>query len=493
MSVLRSWHGGLACLVLPLVVCTSGGVEPVDEPDRGVVDSSWGDNTETTVDTGSDAPPPPFEVPPQVRWGVDKDPPEVDRRLAEECWVRPFLADDGLTGHRFPGPTSDWFTVDMAASQDRVYVVTEAARVGYGTWQYIHAVSADGEVLWSTLGFQSDPHVYLAVDPSGDLLAVEVFEPRGPYQGGTAITKHSPDGDRLWAQFVPPHPDDPSCCPTRGSRGALDDAGNVYLTVGVSVASVSSHGEPRWQHLLVPERHDGCGWDVGNPPVVVDDRVWYLGGCGVFAFSLDGDPVVWRPRLDNPELTSYLASTALNDGTVSGRRIGGGADVFDRHGAIVRTTPWRTQVASPDGVGYVVGHGVVAHHGDEELWRHHFNDGAPGPILDSEGNLVILRTGRLLDIFDGRDGARVAALDIGRRGFGPVGVSLRPGELVTQAWLDMPDGRRVAALQCLKAPVSRAHPASWSHREGSQRLTRFFATQGEATEPERDSVPPDGQ
>jgi len=473
------WDGAIVMgLLVALGACGGTDAQPTDAT---VEADTFQENGQDVVA--------PFELPPRdPSWGVTLDPPELERVLAEERWVLPFLAADGVTGHRFPGVARGLNTVDMAAFDDRVYVVTQGLRPRNDQWQHIHAVSADGELLWSVEGVQSGELVFLAVAPDGDLVVVDSYQ--GWPSPITLLTKLAPDGGRRWRERLRPHPDDPSCCPELASRAALDAEGNIYLTIGMSLASVSADGELRWQRLLSEFAFHGCGFDPGDPPLVVDDRVWHLSSCGVFALTLEGEPIVWRPRVTEPdadiaaaELPPYFDSLALPDGTVTGQRTAGGVDVFDGTGELVRFMPWGVSVVGADGLFFSVGIGAVAHDGETELWRHFGGPTTAGPIVDSHGRLVVLGAGRHLNIYDPTDGAHVAALHTGREGFGPVGVSLREGELITQTILEMPDGRRIAALQCLAAPVSPAHPLTWSHRHGDQRLSRSVQSRRPLTDP----------
>ena len=79
----------------------------------------------------------------------------------------------------------------------------------------------------------------------------------------------------------------------------------------------------------------------------------------------------------------------------------------------------------------------------------------------------------------------------GARGSFPLGVVLREGELIVPVMLEATDGRRVAALQCVKVPVGLPAPGLWSHKHADQRLSRSYKpTPIEVDDPSADQAEP---
>ncbi|MCB9735359.1 MAG: PQQ-like beta-propeller repeat protein [Deltaproteobacteria bacterium] len=416
---------------------------------------------------------------PQVRSTWAWDPHADVRVMARERWLLPFLpAHAGAAPRVFPGGSSPVF----AADDDTVFIVT----AGYtGTAlvppSLLHAVDADGTARWTSELPGTRPLAMLVTD-AGDVLVVgnEYFA------DGTAsawLQRVSPSGELRWRRGLVADPADPAASFGVRVLPALDWDGNVYVVVGNTVSSLDVAGATRWTGLLTTEASFGCREGGSADPFVLDDTLWLVGSCGVYSFSLDGEPRVRRSTpAEPPRPPIYYGATPTPSGHVIAGR-DGGVDLLDAQGDVAHALDdvllqidGELLTTGDDAFIAVASGGVTVFDTAGPRWVA-FLASSRGPLLDERGHLALLQLDQNLDVFDIADGALVAAYDTGRGGTSSLGVVLRPGQLVTPARLT-PLGVAagtsppIAALHCVEVDLGLPAPSAWSRVDGGQRHQR---------------------
>jgi len=410
------------------------------------------------------------------------DPPGLRRRIAKERWLNVIALEPTDRGRLFQDP----YRLGFVSGDDRFYVVSAGVRNGdvdRGSLYQLHALDMDtGAEVWRRSLIEAVLPRGALVDDAGDVLVVANQD---GIDGFGLAYKVSRQGELLWQQPVPVPPNfpyDPLAPYGVYFAPATDWDCNYYFLRGLTVSSTDADGNLRWIQPLGTRVSKGCidGW--GGDLFVLDETLWVVGWCGVFAFSLDGEIEVWNKNSEDGPTAAYYGAVPLPDGRILAGRVNG-FDVLGKNGTgeqiLLRDNAHCVHcdlLIGPNDAFLVNSGGAYVFDHDGVRWEWSMEPGI-NALIDTHGHLVAQTRRGLINILDLTDASYIAAYDVGRDVTDELGVVSRPGELVVPLNLTR-NGLRAAAVSCVEIP-ELGLPASglWSRRDGNQKNQRRYRTQ----------------